>query len=175
MEHKGKVLTTEEVLENRSSKYKFIDMEENNKIVEFVREFNTYLEKTNQYCNLTYGNDGFTESVSFPQLIVFDDNNDSVEFVKQRSLSSLAKTLSEVNIAVGEMLSDELDKFFTQKKTEMGEKFTLAKMSYMRVANCRWKVVVSGKYNEDIMEQFCEVLEEDFKYIFEGLTLDIEW
>jgi len=148
---------------------------EENKIIEFVREFNTYLEKTNQYCNLTYGNDGFTESVTFPQLIVFDDNNDRIEFVKQRSLSSLAKTLSEVSIAVNEMLVDELDKFFREKKKDMKEKFTATKMSYARIANCRWKVSVSGQYNEGIMDDFMDVLKEDFQYIFEGLTLDTEW
>lgn len=146
-----------------------------NKIIEFVREFNTYLENTNQYCNLTYGNDGFTESITFPKLIIFDDDNDSKEFVKQRSLSSLAKTLSEVNIAVGEMLGEELNLFFSEKKKNMKELFTTAKMTYAKIANCRWKVAVSGQYNEDIMEQFMEQLREDFEYIFEGLTLDTEW
>ena len=146
-----------------------------NKILEFVREFNTYLENTNQYCNLTYNDDGFTQYVTFPQLILFDDNNSSPEFVKQLSLVSLAKTLGEVNIAVGEMLADEIDKFFARKKSEMKEKFTDAKMNYRRVANCRYKVVVSGKYNEDTMDSFMDVLKEDFEYIFEGLTLDTEW
>lgn len=45
----------------------------------------------------------------------------------------------------------------------------------MRIATCRWKIVISGQYNEDIMEDFMDVLKEDFQYIFEGLTLDIEW
>jgi len=147
----------------------------NNKIIEFVREFNTYLEKTNQYCNLTYGNDGFTQSVTFPQLILFDDDNNSSEFVKQLSLSSLAKTLSEVNIAVGEMLGEEIGLFFAEKKKQMKEKFTEAKMNYSRGATCRWKVVISGQYNEDIMDDFMDVLREDFLYIFEGLKLDTEW
>ena len=85
------------------------------------------------------------------------------------------KFLSDINTAVNEMLADEIDKFFVEKKKQIKEKFTTAKMSYSRVATCRWKVSVLGKYNEDAMDTFMDVLKEDFQYIFEDLTLDTEW
>lgn len=48
-------------------------------------------------------------------------------------------------------------------------------MKDMRIANCRWKISISGKYNEDIMGDFLDVMKEDFEYIFEGSKLDVEY
>ncbi len=145
-----------------------------NDIIEFVREFNVGLENSNEYNSLQYQNDGFNEIISLPEIYLWSDD-ESYEYFKQKSLSSLVRQLNLLQEVANELLVDELDKFFAQKKKEMKEKFPDAKMSYFREATCRWKWVTSGQYNEEIMDDFMEGLKEDFYYIFQGLTLDAEW
>lgn len=142
-----------------------------NKIIEFVREVNGDLS----YGILDYINTGYRECLRFPELFVFDDDNDGTEFFKQRSLSRLVKHLSSVLENTTPMLADEIDKFFAQKKLELKEKFTDAKIKIGKIAGCRYKIIMSGTYNEDDMAQFIDVLVEDFEYIFEGYTMDYEF
>lgn len=141
------------------------------KIIEFVRELNGDLD----YKILEYINTGYSEGLRFPGLCVFDDDNDSTEFFKQCSLSRLVKHLSSVLENTTPMLADEIDKFFVQKKLELKEKFTDAKIKIDKIAGCRYKIIMSGTYNEDDMAQFIDVLVEDFEYIFEGYTMDYEF
>ena len=141
------------------------------KIIEFVREINGDLD----YNILEYVNTGYIEALKLPELIVFDDDNDGTEFFKQRSLSRLVKHSSLVLENTTPMLADEIDKFFAQKKLELKEKFTNTKIKLQITATCRYKVIVSGTYNEDIMEQFIDVLVQDFEYIFEGYKMDYEF
>ena len=142
-----------------------------NKIIDFVREINGYVD----YTILDYVNTGYIEALKFPGLIVFDDDNDGTEFFKQRSLSRLVKHLTLVLENTTPMLTDEIDKFFAQKKLELKEKFTNAKIKIGKIAGCRYKVIMSGTYNEDAMEQFIDVLVQDFEYIFEGYKMDYEF
>lgn len=142
-----------------------------NKIIDFIREVNADLE----YSILHYVNDGYTEGIKFPSLLVFDDNNDSEEFVRQRSLATLTKHLSLVLEMVSPLLADEIDKFFAEKSKQMRDKFTYAKMHVSRKTVCIYKVDISGRYNEDIMEEFIDVLQEDFSYIFEGFKIEATW
>ena len=142
-----------------------------NKIVEFVREINGDLD----YSIFEYINTGYNEALKFPELIIFDDNNDGTEFLKQRSLSRLVKHLSLVLENATPMLADEIDRFFVQKKLELEEKFTNAKIKIGKIAGCRYKVTVLGAYSEDVMEQFIDVLVQDFEYIFEGYKIDYEF
>lgn len=85
-----------------------------NKIIDFVREVNADLE----YSILEYLNNGYVEAITSPMLFVFDDDNDSKEFVRQRSLSRLTKHLSLVLETVSPLLADELDKFFAGKRNK---------------------------------------------------------
>ncbi len=87
-----------------------------NKTIEFVKGFNSQLENMNQYCNLEYVDNGFTKAIQLPKIFLFDDDNDSSEFVEQISLSRLVKTLGEV-LAVGKAeLANKVDEFFAEKK-----------------------------------------------------------
>ena len=142
-----------------------------NKIIDFVREVNADLE----YSILEYLNNGYVEAITSPMLFVFDDDNDSKEFVRQRSLSRLTKHLSLVLETVSPLLADELDKFFAGKKKQMKEKFSFAKMNVSIKTACVYKVDILGEYNEDIMDDFMDVLQEDFKYIFEGFKIEATW
>ena len=141
-----------------------------NKIIDFVREVNADLE----YSILEYLNNGYVEAITSPMLFVFDDN-DSKEFVRQRSLSRLTKHFSLVLEQVSPLLADELDKFFAGKKKQMKEKFSFAKMNVSIKTACVYKVDILGEYNEDIMDDFMDVLQEDFKYIFEGFKIEATW
>lgn len=142
-----------------------------NKIIEFVREVNADLEYSILHCV----NDGYTNGIVFPELVVFDDNNDSEELMRQRSLARLTKHLSLVLEEVSPLLTDELDKFFAEKKEYMQEKFTDAKMKVLRKTVCVYTIIISGGYDEDIMSDFMDVLQEDFRYIFEGFKIEAEW
>lgn len=147
---------------------------EENKYIEFVREFNAGLENSNEYNNLQYQNDGYQEGLLIPNIYLWSDDEGS-EYFRQRALSSLVKQLNLLQEVGSEILADEIDKFFAEKKNNLKEKFTNAKLKYSRTAICRYKIIISGKYNEDIMEQFCEVLQEDFKYVFNGFKIDVEY
>ena len=142
-----------------------------NKIIDFVREVNADLE----YSILEYLNNGYVEAITSPVLFVFDDDNDSKEFVRQRSLARFTKHLSLVLETVSPLLADELDKFFAGKKKQMKEKFSFAKMNVSIKTACVYKVDILGEYNEDIMDDFMDVLQEDFKYIFEGFKIEATW
>ena len=145
-----------------------------NKILEFVRDFNAGLEKSNYYNLLQYQTDGFNEGIIVPELYLWTDEN-TTEHAKAFSLSQLVGQLSELLEIAQPMLADEADRFFAKKRLEMIEKFDHAKMKDMRIAYCRWKISISGKYNEDIMADFLDVMKEDFEYIFEGSKLDVEY
>lgn len=144
------------------------------KIIEFVREFNAGLENSNYYNLLQHVNNGFTEAISLPEIYLWTDDS-SYEHLKKKALSGLVIQLTELLEVASPLLGDEIDKFFAEKKKQMQEKFTYAKMKTFSIATCRWKCVISGEYNEDIMTDFMDVLKEDFEYIFEGLKLDTEW
>jgi hypothetical protein len=146
-------------------------MLEENKLIEFVREVNADLD----YAILQCDNNGYTEGIKLSETYVFDDDNDSKEYLRQKSLARLLRHLSLVSEVVEPMLINEIDLFFTQKKKELKDKFTNAKVKYNRVATCRYNLFISGAYNEDCMEQFIEVLTEDFKYLFEGFLIDCEY
>jgi len=89
-----------------------------NKTIEFVRGFNSELETMNQYCNLEYVDNGFTKAIKLPKIFLFDDDNDSSEYVEERSLSRLVKTLGEV-LAVGKIeLANKVDEFFAERKKQ---------------------------------------------------------
>ena len=57
----------------------------------------------------------------------------------------------------------------------MKEKFSHAKLKWEVKTGCIYIVVISGKYNDDVMNDFMDVLKEDFEYIFEGFKLECEW
>jgi len=70
----------------------------------------------NQYCNLEYLNNGFIKAVKLPQIFLFDDDNDSSEFVEQLSLTRLVKTLGEILEVAEEQLDFKVEEFFAEKK-----------------------------------------------------------
>lgn len=146
----------------------------NNKILEFVREFNSGLENSNEYNYLRYSVDGFTEALVLSDMYFWTDDSSS-EFVKQMTLSSLLKQIYDLQEVAEPMMAEEIDKFFAEKRKNAEKKFTYARFKYARIAKLRWKLEVSGTYNEDIMEQFLDVVKEDFQYIFQGCSLDIEY
>lgn len=147
---------------------------EENKILEFVREFNTGLENTNEFNHLNLLDNGFIKGITVSEIYAWTDELREDHF-KTKALGSLAKQLYDLQEVTNKMLVEEVDKFFAQKKKDLKEKFTNSKLNYSRLAYLRYKINISGKYNEDIMEEFVEVLREDFEYIFNGLTLDVEY
>lgn len=147
---------------------------EENKILEFVKEFNARLENSNEYNSIQYQNDGYQEGLLIPNIYLWSDD-EGLEYFRQRALSSLVRQLDLLQEVGSELLADEIDKFFAGKKKDLKEKFPDAKLKCSRIAICRYKITVFGKYSEDIMEQFGEGLREDFEYVFHGFKLDVEY
>lgn len=145
---------------------------EENRILEFVREFNAGLENSNEYNSLQYQNDGYQEGILLPNIYIWSDDEGS-EFFKQKALSSLVRQLELIQNTANDLLEVEISKFFAGKKKDIEEKFSNVKLSYTRKTILTYQVEVEGNYNEDIMEDFIDVLGEDFKYIFNGLKIDV--
>jgi len=145
-----------------------------NKIIEFIREFNSNLENSNGRVLLAHEDYGFQEGIVVPSLYLWDDQNCNIENFKTVSLSNLLKQISELEEVANNMLVEEIDKFFEEIKNKIDEKFTYARLKYERIAKLRWRLIISGTYNEDIMDDFIEVVAEDFKWKFDGLILDYE-
>lgn len=143
-----------------------------NKIQEFLKEFNTELENQNRYCNLQYFNNGFVQGISFPEIHLFDDDNDSTEYAEQLSLSRLVKTLSEVLKIANSGLSYHIEEFFKEKKKELKEKFPNAEVKFYGNGELLYNIFVSGDYDYDKMFDALDVVKEDFEYIFDGLKLN---
>lgn len=142
---------------------------EGNKILEFVREFNAGLENSNEYNSLQYQNDGYQEGILLPNIYAWSDD-EGTEHFKTKALSSLVRQLDLLQSVAKELLSVEITKFFAEKKKLMREKFPEAKLQYFKTTS-EYNIVISGLYNDELMEQFGEVIEEDFKYLFNGLKI----
>lgn len=145
-----------------------------NKIKDFLIAFNGELENTDRYCNLQYFDDGFVKGISFPEIHLFDDDNDSTEYVEQLSLSRLVKILHEVLKIAEQDLSYKVDEFFTEKKKEAKEKFPNAKIDFKAHNDLEYYTLVYGNYDENMVELFLDVVKQDFEYVFEGLKLDVD-
>lgn len=146
-----------------------------NKILEFVREFNTNLDQINQYSLLQYSNDGFTQSISLPEINIFDDDNYGEDRFKRVALSRLLKVVSEISTTAEEMLIEEISIFEKTLKSRIKEEFPKSKFSFFRVATLRWKIVMSGEYDEDKMGDFLDGFTQGFYYEFEDCRLDLEY
>lgn len=145
-----------------------------NKTIEFVRGFNSQLEEINRYCNLQLSSDGFVQAISFPEIVLFDDDNDNVEYVEELSLSRLVKTLGEVLEVANKELAYKADDFFAERKKQLKEKFPNAKISFNSDSKLTNSVFVSGEYDEVKLINALDVVKQDFEYIFEGCKLDVD-
>lgn len=146
----------------------------NNKIKDFLMTFNGELENSNQYCNLQHFSDGFTEGICFPKIHLFDNDNNSIEYFEQLSLSRLVKTLNEVLKVAEEELSYRIEEFFAEKKKELKEKFPNLKIQFNLHNILNYYIFASGEYNEEKLYDALDIVKQDFEYIFEGLKLNIE-
>lgn len=149
---------------------------EENKILKFVEEFNGVLEEeTYHYNSLQYRTDGYSEAIILPEIVLFSDN-DSYENFKNISLGSITKQLYKLLAISNKFLYIEIDKFFAGKRELMKEKFPKAKLKYRREDNSiNYFVTFSGEYDEEELEEFGEVVQEDFKFLFEGLRINDVW
>lgn len=141
-----------------------------NKALDFVRNFNSDREED----LLGYISSGYSEGIVLSEIYLWDDNNHTTEHLETITLSRLYSQISELQEITNEKLAVEVDKFFARKTKELKEKFTYAKLKYLRIANCAYGVYISGAYNEDAMSDFMNILLEDFRYIFEGLKIEGE-
>lgn len=146
-----------------------------NKILEFVREFNVGLENNKNYNNIQYETDGFNEAISLPKIYLWDDNYSS-DYFRTFALGNLTKQLNELQVVANDLLVKEVCLFFGLKRELMKSKFPKAKLKYRREDNSiNYFVTFSGEYDEEQLEEFGEVVQEDFKHQFEGLKISDIW
>lgn len=141
-----------------------------NKILEFVREFNAVLENSNEYNSLQYQNDGYQEGILIPNIYLWSDD-EGTKYFKQKALSSLTKQLFESQRVASDLLVKEVSKFFAEKKKQLKEISPEAILTYKREAVLKYEVEVEGDYSRKVVDEFLEILEADFLYIFQGLKV----
>ena len=86
-----------------------------NKILEFVREFNAGLENSNEYNSLQYQNDGYQEGILLPNIYLWSDD-EGTEHFKPKALSSLVRQLDLLQSVAKELLEVEITEFFAEKE-----------------------------------------------------------
>ena len=141
---------------------------------DFLVSFNVELEKTNRYCNLQYFDDGFVKGISIPEIHLFDDDNDNIDYVEELSLSRLVKTLNELLSVAETELSIKIDSFFDEKLRDLKEKFPKLKIKFNFLSITEYYIFVSGEYDEEELLKSLDVVKEDFEYVFEGCKLDTD-
>lgn len=146
-----------------------------NKIIEFIGEFNTKLEVLNQYNNLQYVTNGFYEAISLPEVAIFDDGNYTNEHFKKIALSHLLKVISDFGEVAGNMFADEIWDWEKETKIKVKDKFPNSKIKIERLGTLRYKIIISGGYSEEDMSDFVDVIAQDFQYMFDGCKLDYEY
>lgn len=146
-----------------------------NKITDFVTEFNTNLSVLKQYENLEYTTNGFYEAIGITQISLFDDGNYPSEHHRKIALSHLLKLVSDWGEVAGNMFADEIWAWEKEVKEQLENKFSKAKMKVGRLGTLRYKLIISGKYDEETMSDFVDVVKQDFEYMFDGCKLDYEY
>jgi hypothetical protein len=142
-----------------------------NKILELVKEVNSDQEAT----IFDYIDDGYVKAIKLNNTFVFDDANDLEKYVRQRSLSRACKLLSEQLEHLSPMLGNELSLFFAEKDKKLKEIYPKARLKWNRKTLAVYTLYVSGAYEEEGVDDFMDILKEDFEYIFEGFKLECEW
>ena len=146
------------------------------KIEKFVKEFNLDLkEDMDRFLGLEVIDNGFAKAIKLPEIYLWDDDNNSDEFVEQICLAELQVNLSELLSVTEKRLEERITEFLLRKKKEILDKFEKAKFKIGHIGNGWANVFISGKYNEDIMYDFVEQLEENFHHIFPGIKISVEY
>lgn len=142
-----------------------------NKILDLVMEVNSDQDDT----ILEYISTGYCEGIKLTDLYLWDDQNYSVDVIRQSVLSKLTHDLNKVLSVIRPMLTQELDLFFGEKIKRMEELFgENVKLVIKNKTQTAYSAEVFGQYNEDAMDSFMDVLKEDFEYTFENFKLDVK-
>lgn len=149
---------------------------EENKILQFVKDFNLELEKRKEDCCLTYENNGAVEAISLSPFYPFDDNNYSAEYSRQIALSHILKFCANFSDVANGMLVEEVDKYFVLIKDKIKLLCPQAILKVKRLSVLRWEIFMSGNYEEtEDLSDLIDAITEDFIYIFEGCALTFEY
>jgi hypothetical protein len=143
----------------------------NNKIKDLINELNA----DNEICPISYKTNGYWEAISIDELHLWDDQNYNEEYVRQQVGANLLRISGELYERANEILVEEVGKYMDFWKSKIKEEFPQAKVSYFRQSPLRWKIVVSGEYDENKIDDIMDVFTEDFNYIFQYAKLEVEW
>ena len=67
-----------------------------NKILDFVSSFNRSLGETDRYFQMEMIDNGTVTAISIPTVHIFDDENDSIEYVEEVALGIVVTLFSHV-------------------------------------------------------------------------------
>lgn len=143
----------------------------NNKIKDLINELNA----DNEICLISYKTNGFNEVVSVDELYLWDDENYHEEYVRQQVSANLLRISGKLYERANEILVEEVKDYINLWKVRIKGQFPEVKITYSRKADLVWKVVVSGKYDEDKMEDVMDTFIQYFEYIFQYTKLEAEW
>src|SRR5690606_27856422 len=141
------------------------------KIKDLINELNA----DNEIYPISYKTNGYWEAISIDGLYLWDDQNYNEEYVRQQVCANLLRISGELYEKANEILVEEVGKYMDFWKSKIKEAFPQSKVSYFRQSALLWKFRVSGKYDEDKMDEIMDVFTEDFNYTFEYVKLYAEW
>ena len=106
------------------------------KIEKFVKEFNLDLkEDMDRFLGLEVIDNGFAKAIKLPEIYLWDDDNNSDEFVEQICLAELQVNLSELLSVTEKRLEERITEFLLRKKKEILDKFEKAKFKIGHIGN----------------------------------------
>lgn len=142
---------------------------EENKILEFVKEFNSELEESNTdytpYNYLQYSNDGTVESISLREMVMFDDQNNFYEFLVANCSSTIVLALENVLNKAKKYLWKEVNKFVEEFLEDNG----IGTYELLPKSNYTWNLTVNEEHYDLVSD-----LDDGFARIFYGCKLQIE-
>lgn len=142
---------------------------------EKIRELITEINSDEEIGLVSYKTNGFCEAIAIDEIYLWDDQNYSEEFVRPQVSANLLRVTSMLQEKANMILVDEVGRYMNLCKSEIKQKFPNVKISYFRKASLLWKIVVSGEYEEEEMDEVMYVFVEDFNYTFEYAKLEAEW
>ena len=142
-----------------------------NKILDFVSSFNRSLGETDRYFQMEMIDNGTVTAVSIPTVHIFDDENDSTEYVEEVALGRVVTLFSHVLKIAKKEFKKKVAKFVSN--IQNSEKFQKINVIYkIKDADLYLEVLCSEDDVDEIYEYLDNMVSE-YSYMFGDASMHI--
>ena len=142
-----------------------------NKILDFVSSFNRSLGETDRYFQMEMIDNGTVTAVSIPTVHIFDDENDSTEYVEEVALGRVVTLFSHVLKIAQREFKKKVAKFVSNMQNS--EQLKGINIIYkLKDAN----LFIEALCSEDDVEKIYGYLEDmvsEYSYMFGDAKMDV--